>query len=143
MPLLVCSFVGRAATTGGECVHVCTHLRRGRERARRKKNFRKTNCWKKRNDIAKKECIQPPPTEKKRTERRISFYPYTDDEYTNIFKKEICRWNKLLELELADHFSKRGEKTRKKNRREGGSETRNIKINRFGTQKSDFTRRNV
>lgn len=41
--------------------------------------------------------------EKKR--KKKSFYPYTDDEYTNIFKKEICRWNKFLELS-ADHFSK-------------------------------------
>lgn len=64
-------------------------------------------------------------------ERKKTFYPYTDDEYTNIFKKEICRWNKLLELS-ADHFSK---SAKKKSRGPGrGSETRNIKINRFGTQ---------
>lgn len=42
-------------------------------------------------------------------ERKKTFYPYTDDEYTNIFKKEICRWNKLLELS-ADHFSKSAKK---------------------------------
>lgn len=50
-------------------------------------------------------------------------------------KREICRWNKLLELS-ADHFSR--EKKEEGKRRGGpgrGSETRNIKINRFGTQK--------
>lgn len=74
----------------------------------RKKNFRKTNCWKKRNDIAKKKSVYNHHDGEEKKERKKIVLPYTDDEYTNIFKKEICRWNKLLELS-ADHFSKKKE----------------------------------
>lgn len=72
----------------------------------RKKTFGKLIAGKKRNDIAKKSVYNHHDEEEKKAKEKNSFYPYTDDEYTNIFKKEICRWNKLLELS-ADHFSKK------------------------------------
>jgi hypothetical protein len=96
------------------------------EKKERKKTFGKLIAGKK-EMISRKKSVYNHHDEER--EKNRSTDPYTDDEYTNIFKKEICRWNKLLELS-ADHFSK------KKDGGPGrGSETRNKKINRFGTRK--------
>lgn len=48
--------------------------------------------------ISRKKRVYTTTTMKKEKKKNRSTDLYTDDEYTNIFKKEICRWNKLLEL---------------------------------------------
>lgn len=121
------------STTREESVFTSIHTWEGEE-----KNFRKTNCWKKKKWYREKECIQTTTMKRrKKAKEKISLYPYTDDEYTNIFKKEICRWNKLLELS-ADHFSKKKKKragARKWNKKYENQSIRDTE--------SDFTWRNA
>jgi hypothetical protein len=70
------------------------------ERKERKKNFRKTNCWKKRNDIAKKST----------TTMKNVLYRINDNErwihkhlaVRKRKKKNMYRWNKLLVLTTSE-----------------------------------------
>lgn len=111
-----------------ECVHVATHLRR------REKTFGKLIAGKK--EMISRKRVYTTTTTKKKMLKEKTFYPYTDDEYTNIFKKEICRWNKLLELS-ADHFSKK--------RMRAGARKWNKKYENQSIRdtENDFTWRNV
>lgn len=45
------------------------------EKERRKKNFRKTNCWKKRNDIAKKKEYTTTTTEREKNGKKKNVLP--------------------------------------------------------------------
>lgn len=91
MPLL-CSYTSAAATR--VCSSLSAHLSRwgGKDGERgSEKNFRKTNCWKKKKWYREKECIQPPRWRRERARKKNVkekiVLPRTDDEYTNIFKK--------------------------------------------------------
>lgn len=92
-----------------------------------KKNFRKTNCWKKRNDIAKKECIQPPRW-RKRKNIVLPIRIRTMNTQTFLKKKYVDGIN---------YWSWALTTSAKKKRRRAGARKWNkkYKINRFGTQK--------
>lgn len=115
------------------CSSLSAHLSRWGEprgeRGSEKKTFGKLIAGKKRNDIAKKSVYNHhdggESGREKRTWKKKSFYPvWTDDEYTNIFKREICRWNKLLERWALTTSAKRRKKTKK--RCAGGSVRKSI-----------------
>lgn len=147
MPLL-CSYTSSATTRVCSSLSLHTWVaargRRGAGGERgSEKNFRKTNCWKKKEMISRKRVyttttMEARAGEKKRTWKKKSFYPVRTMNTQTFLKREICRWNKLLERWALTTSAKRRKKTKK--RCAGGSVRKSIDS---GHGKNDFTWKNV